>query len=157
MTNDITSGPPNSHSSSRPQIPSTPSHTSIPHPDCDTMESNGSADCVLILVAIIFPPAAAAFISGCGCDLFVNILLTLLGYFPGLIHALWLIFKRVNVQPRHARGSYRYTGAGTPAPAPQQSASQPPGYSATNQPSASQPATDAATSQPADAPPVGKN
>ncbi|KAG2044078.1 hypothetical protein BDR03DRAFT_1087448 [Suillus americanus] len=135
------------------------------------MESNGAADCLLILVAIIFPPAAAAFISGCGCDLFMNILLTLLGYLPGLLHALWLVFKRTSVQERRSRGSYRYTGAGTPAPAPQQSAPQPPGYSPTNQPSAPQPATDTATSQPSapqpatdtatsqpvDAPPVGKN
>lgn len=121
------------------------------------MESNGAADCVLIFVAVIFPPAAAAFISGCGCDLFVNILLTLLGYLPGLIHALWLVFKRTNVQQRHARGSYRYTGAGTAAPAPQQSAPQPSGYGATNQPSAPQPTTYAATSQHVDAPPVGKN
>ncbi|KAG2346070.1 UPF0057-domain-containing protein [Suillus weaverae] len=100
------------------------------------MESNGTADCVLILVAVIFPPAAAAFISGCGCDLFMNILLTLLGYLPGLIHALWLVFRRTNGQGRRARGSYRYTGAGTQAPAPQQSAPQPPEYGATNQPSA---------------------
>ncbi|KAG1838292.1 hypothetical protein DFJ58DRAFT_132873 [Suillus subalutaceus] len=121
------------------------------------MESNGAADCVLILVAVIFPPAAAAFISGCGCDLFVNILLTLLGYLPGLLHALWLIFKRTSVQERRARGSYRYTGAGTPAPAPQQSASQPPGYGATNQPSAPPPTTSETTSQPVDAPPAGKN
>ncbi|KAG0695687.1 hypothetical protein DFH29DRAFT_256570 [Suillus ampliporus] len=70
------------------------------------MDSNGT-DCVLIFVALIFPPAAAAFISGCGCDLIVNILLTLLGYFPGLIHALWLIFKRANVQERRGAGNYR--------------------------------------------------
>ncbi|KAG1820037.1 hypothetical protein EV424DRAFT_902477 [Suillus variegatus] len=121
------------------------------------MESNnGAADCVLIIVAIIFPPAAAAFISGCGCDLIVNILLTLLGYLPGLLHALWLIFRRVNVQGRRTRGSYRYTGAETPAPAPQQSAPQPPEYGATNQPSAPQPTTSTATSQPVDAPPVVK-
>ncbi|KAG1782176.1 hypothetical protein EV702DRAFT_511898 [Suillus placidus] len=110
------------------------------------MESNGADDCVLIFVAVIFPPAAAAFISGCGCDLFVNILLTLLGYLPGLIHALWLVLRRTNGQGRRARGSYRYTGAATQAPAPEQSAPQPPQQSApqppeygatnTNQPSA---------------------
>ncbi|KAG2067285.1 UPF0057-domain-containing protein [Suillus decipiens] len=146
------------------------------------MESNDTADCVLILVAVIFPPAAAAFVSGCGCDLFLNILLTLLGYLPGLIHALWLVFKRANGQTRRARGSYQYTDAGTPAPAPQQSvpapqqsapapqqsapapqqsapapqqSAPPPEYVATNQPGAPQPTT--ATSQPVDAPPVGKN
>ncbi|KIJ07783.1 hypothetical protein PAXINDRAFT_58172, partial [Paxillus involutus ATCC 200175] len=45
-------------------------------------------------VAILFPPAAVAFISGCGIDLCINILLTILGYLPGCIHALWLTFKR---------------------------------------------------------------
>ncbi|KAG1772095.1 hypothetical protein EDD22DRAFT_861796 [Suillus occidentalis] len=71
------------------------------------MGSNGAADCVLILVAVIFPAAAVTFISGCGCDLFVNILLTLLGYLPGVIHAVWLVFKRTNVQQRPARGGSR--------------------------------------------------
>ncbi|KAI9619368.1 hypothetical protein KEM48_006280 [Puccinia striiformis f. sp. tritici PST-130] len=30
-----------------------------------------------------FPPAAAIFVAGCGCDLLINILLTSLGYLPG--------------------------------------------------------------------------
>ncbi|POW22949.1 hypothetical protein PSHT_00667 [Puccinia striiformis] len=38
---------------------------------------------ILILVAVIFPPAAAIFVAGCGCDLLINILLTSLGYLPG--------------------------------------------------------------------------
>jgi len=82
------------------------------------------ASCVLIFVAIIFPPAAAAFISGCGCDLLVNILLTLLGYLPGFLHALWLIFRRAETKQRYNGGSYAYTGAsqGTYVPGTQ------PGY-----------------------------
>ena len=28
-------------------------------------------------VAILFPPAAAAFVTGCSCDLLINILLTM--------------------------------------------------------------------------------
>ncbi|KAG2148887.1 hypothetical protein DEU56DRAFT_84199 [Suillus clintonianus] len=128
------------------------------------MESNGAADCVLIIVAVIFPPAAVAFISGCGCDLFVNILLTLLGFFPGLIHALWLVFKRTNVPERRAIGSYRYTG--TPTQAPEPGAPQTPGYGTTDQSTAPQPPTFPtpqptpypATAQPVEAPPpVGKN
>ena len=31
-------------------------------------------------VAIIFPPAAAAFITGCSCDLLINILLTMYAF-----------------------------------------------------------------------------
>ena len=36
-----------------------------------------ASDVVLILVAIIFPPAAALVVTGCGCDLLINILLTM--------------------------------------------------------------------------------
>ncbi|OJA17449.1 hypothetical protein AZE42_05941 [Rhizopogon vesiculosus] len=86
--------------------------------------SDGTS-CVLIFVAIIFPPAAAAFISGCGCDLFVNILLTLLGYLPGFLHALWLIFKRANERERYNTGGYTYTGTRTHAQTR-------PGYSQSN-------------------------
>lgn len=89
------------------------------------------ADIVLVLVAILFPPAAAAMITGCSCgeysgvwgagkgkdrrgmrltvsrssahrlfstDLLINILLTCLGYFPGHIHAFWLIYKQMKVR-----------------------------------------------------------
>jgi hypothetical protein len=33
-----------------------------------------SSDVLLIIIAIIFPPAAVAFISGCSCDLAINLL-----------------------------------------------------------------------------------
>ena len=36
------------------------------------------SDVLLVIVAIIFPPAAAAFITGCSCDLLINLLLTIL-------------------------------------------------------------------------------
>ena len=36
-----------------------------------------ASDVVLILVAIIFPPAAALVVTGCSCDLLINILLTM--------------------------------------------------------------------------------
>ncbi|KAE9397716.1 hypothetical protein BT96DRAFT_1020615 [Gymnopus androsaceus JB14] len=70
------------------------------------------SDICLILVAIIFPPAAAAFIAGCGCDLLINICLTLLGYIPGHIHAFWLIYKRIQAEERYGRGGYKYIGNG---------------------------------------------
>lgn len=56
---------------------------------------NLDADCLLIIkivLAIIFPPLAVALECGCGCQLLLNILLTILGYIPGLIHALFVIF-----------------------------------------------------------------
>ncbi|KIM56751.1 hypothetical protein SCLCIDRAFT_1220009 [Scleroderma citrinum Foug A] len=72
----------------------------------------GGSSIILVFVAIIFPPAAVAFLSGCGCDLIVNILLTLLGYIPGLIHAFWLIYTRAKAEERYGPGGYRYIGSG---------------------------------------------
>ncbi|KAF6767596.1 Proteolipid membrane potential modulator [Kalmanozyma brasiliensis GHG001] len=69
------------------------------------------SDIVLILVAIILPPAAVAFITGCSCDLMINILLTLLGYFPGHIHAFWLIYKKMKAEERY-NGAVTYRGNG---------------------------------------------
>ncbi|MCJ1310705.1 hypothetical protein MMC25_004371 [Agyrium rufum] len=45
---------------------------------------------LLILITILVPPIGVYMIAGCGADLFVNICLTLLGYFPGHIHAFYL-------------------------------------------------------------------
>jgi len=71
------------------------------------------SDILLIIVAILFPPAAAAFIAGCSCDLLINIALTILGYIPGHIHAFWLIYKRMKAEERFGAGGYRYMGNGT--------------------------------------------
>lgn len=35
-----------------------------------------TSDIILVLVAILFPPAAAGFLTGCSCDLLINIALT---------------------------------------------------------------------------------
>ncbi|KAH9990975.1 hypothetical protein BJV74DRAFT_836756, partial [Russula compacta] len=51
-----------------------------------------ASDVCLILVAILFPPAAAFFIAGCSCDLLINICLTILGYIPGHIVRTFFIF-----------------------------------------------------------------
>ncbi|EGO03527.1 hypothetical protein SERLA73DRAFT_129868 [Serpula lacrymans var. lacrymans S7.3] len=75
-----------------------------------------TSDVLLILVAILFPPASVAFITGCSCDLLINILLTILGYFPGHIHAFWLIYKKMKAEERYGRGGFLYTGNGQYAP-----------------------------------------
>ncbi|KIO31849.1 hypothetical protein M407DRAFT_241611 [Tulasnella calospora MUT 4182] len=83
------------------------------------------SDVLLIIVAILFPPAAAAFITGCSCDLIINILLTMLGYIPGHIHAFWLIYRKMKAEEKYGIGGYRYVGNGEyqpvyAAPQPQQ-------------------------------------
>ncbi|KAK1835787.1 hypothetical protein QBC39DRAFT_339601 [Podospora conica] len=51
----------------------------------------GAASAILlVLITIILPPLGVYAIAGCGMDLFVNICLTILGYFPGHLHAFYL-------------------------------------------------------------------
>ncbi|OLN95717.1 Plasma membrane proteolipid 3-like protein 1 [Colletotrichum chlorophyti] len=53
-----------------------------------------SADIFLGLLALLFPPLPVWVKRGiCGADSFINILLCLLGYIPGLIHAWYIIAK----------------------------------------------------------------
>ena len=50
-------------------------------------------DIVRILIAILLPPLGVFLQVGIGLQFWVNILLTLLGYIPGIIHALYIILK----------------------------------------------------------------
>ncbi|KAL7622923.1 plasma membrane proteolipid Pmp3 [Parahypoxylon ruwenzoriense] len=49
-----------------------------------------ASDICKILLAIILPPLGVFLERGCGADLCINILLTILGYIPGIIHALYV-------------------------------------------------------------------
>ncbi|MCU0517846.1 MAG: YqaE/Pmp3 family membrane protein [Oscillatoria sp. Prado101] len=51
-------------------------------------------DLVRIIVAIILPPLGVFLQVGLGKDFWINILLTFLGYIPGIVHAVWIIAKR---------------------------------------------------------------
>jgi uncharacterized membrane protein YqaE (UPF0057 family) len=51
-------------------------------------------DLLRILVAILLPPLGVFLQVGLGLQFWINILLTLLGYIPGIIHAVWIIVKR---------------------------------------------------------------
>lgn len=48
---------------------------------------------LLIILAIILPPIAVLLKKGVGMDLLINIILCLLFFLPGLIHALWVVTK----------------------------------------------------------------
>ncbi|KAF8445654.1 hypothetical protein L210DRAFT_3528116 [Boletus edulis BED1] len=56
-----------------------------------------ASDIILIHVAIMFPPAAIGFISGCSADLLINICLT-------MHHAFWIIYKKVQAEERRGQG-----------------------------------------------------
>jgi uncharacterized membrane protein YqaE (UPF0057 family) len=51
-------------------------------------------DIVRIIAAILLPPLGVFLQVGIATQFWINILLTLLGYIPGIIHALWIIVKR---------------------------------------------------------------
>jgi uncharacterized membrane protein YqaE (UPF0057 family) len=51
-------------------------------------------DIVRILLAILVPPLGVFLQVGLGLHFWINILLTLLGYIPGIIHAIWIIARR---------------------------------------------------------------
>ncbi|MBE9043635.1 YqaE/Pmp3 family membrane protein [Pleurocapsales cyanobacterium LEGE 10410] len=51
-------------------------------------------DIIRILFSIFIPPLGVFLQVGIGKDFWINILLTLLGYFPGLIHAIYIIAKK---------------------------------------------------------------
>ncbi|CAD6500369.1 BgTH12-07546 [Blumeria graminis f. sp. triticale] len=48
---------------------------------------------LLVFPTILLPPVGVGMVSGCGADLLINIILTVLGYFPGLIHAFYLEYN----------------------------------------------------------------
>lgn len=46
-----------------------------------------------IVVSIILPPLGVFWQVGLSGQFWLNVLLTILGYIPGLIHAIWIIVR----------------------------------------------------------------
>lgn len=57
-------------------------------------------DIIRIIVAVIFPPLGVFLQVGLSGAFWLNILLTLLGYLPGIIHAVYIIAKVGNAPRR---------------------------------------------------------
>ncbi|MGO1080496.1 YqaE/Pmp3 family membrane protein [Inquilinus sp. CA228] len=51
-------------------------------------------DLLRIIVAILLPPLGVFLQVGFDKHFWLNILLTLLGYIPGIVHAVWVIAKK---------------------------------------------------------------
>jgi len=51
-------------------------------------------DLVRVLLAILLPPLGVFLQVGIGLHFWLNILLTILGYIPGIVHAVWIIARR---------------------------------------------------------------
>jgi len=48
---------------------------------------------LLIVLAVLLPPIAVLLNNGLGRDLLINIVLCLLFFFPGMIHAIWVVTR----------------------------------------------------------------
>jgi len=51
-------------------------------------------DIIRVILSVLLPPLGVFLQVGLGMHFWINILLTLLGYFPGLIHAIYIIAKK---------------------------------------------------------------
>jgi uncharacterized membrane protein YqaE (UPF0057 family) len=51
-------------------------------------------DIVRILLAFFLPPLGVFLQVGLGLHFWLNILLTLCGWLPGIVHALWVILRK---------------------------------------------------------------
>lgn len=51
-------------------------------------------DLIRIIFSVIIPPIGVFLQVGFGGAFWLNIILTVLGYIPGLIHAIWIIAKK---------------------------------------------------------------
>jgi uncharacterized membrane protein YqaE (UPF0057 family) len=50
-------------------------------------------DLLRIIIAILLPPLGVFLQVGITKHFWINVLLTILGYIPGIIHAVWVITK----------------------------------------------------------------
>ena len=49
---------------------------------------------IQVAASILVPPLGVFLVTGISSALIINILLTLLGWIPGVIHALWILSKQ---------------------------------------------------------------
>ncbi|MGR3477334.1 MULTISPECIES: YqaE/Pmp3 family membrane protein [unclassified Sulfitobacter] len=51
-------------------------------------------DIIRIIIAILLPPLGVFLQEGLGKHFWINLILTLLGYIPGIVHAIYIIIKK---------------------------------------------------------------
>ena len=68
----------------------------------------------IVIIAIFWPPVAVYIRYGFGREFWKNILFTLLGFYPGVIHALRLIETGKDIETNADKGfqkwNVKYTG-----------------------------------------------
>jgi uncharacterized membrane protein YqaE (UPF0057 family) len=60
----------------------------------DNTKEGNIMDLLRILLSILLPPVGVFLQVGIGAQFWINILLTILGYIPGIVHAVWIIAKK---------------------------------------------------------------
>jgi uncharacterized membrane protein YqaE (UPF0057 family) len=61
--------------------------------DVDGKKHETGKDLIRIILSVILPPVGVFLQVGFGKHFWINILLTLLGYIPGIVHAVYVIVK----------------------------------------------------------------
>jgi len=56
--------------------------------------NEGQVDFIRVILALLLPPVGVFLQVGLGLHFWLNILLTLFGYIPGIVHALYIILTR---------------------------------------------------------------
>lgn len=51
-------------------------------------------DVLRIILSILLPPVGVFMQVGLTAQFWINVILTILGYIPGIIHAIWIILSR---------------------------------------------------------------
>ncbi|HEY7885024.1 MAG TPA: YqaE/Pmp3 family membrane protein [Cellvibrionaceae bacterium] len=51
-------------------------------------------DLIRVILSIMLPPVGVFLQVGIGLHFWLNILLTICGYIPGIVHAVWIIAKK---------------------------------------------------------------
>jgi uncharacterized membrane protein YqaE (UPF0057 family) len=59
-----------------------------------TQKESTTMDILRIILSILLPPVGVFLQVGFTTHFFINIVLTILGYIPGIIHAIWIIATR---------------------------------------------------------------
>lgn len=58
------------------------------------VQKEAFVDVLRVILSILLPPLGVFLQVGIGPHFWINILLTLLGYIPGIVHAIWIIATR---------------------------------------------------------------
>lgn len=53
-----------------------------------------ASDIIKLILAVLLPPLGVALEVGLGKHFWINVVLTILGYIPGIIHAVYVILTR---------------------------------------------------------------